>query len=374
MKDLFKLRNTSCLFVATFFLCAYGTYPNNSLAQGYSIRGHITDLKTGEPIPFVNVFFNNTTIGTTSNVRGDFYLYQLDSGRYNLIVSMVGYETVSMDIRLSGQPVLTFDLKLKESVTTLSEVQLIGKEDREWNRNLRRFKREFLGGQEEYANSELQNPYVLEFYRGPDSKGFTATANEPLEIINQDLGYKILFFLEKFEQTSGSLVFYGMTRFEELEGGNPVMQEQYAGKRLNTYRGSLRHFFKTLVDSTFREEGFLAYRITGNQAYHKGDTFYDKVGKEYKEIIVGDILYNSRFPYEKILRFQDQIMVIYIHKAWADSPFIDLPYQVTWIRLTGRDLRLHTSGYVYNPIGYEVTGYRSQDRVLQMLPFEYQTE
>lgn len=42
------------LVVLTF----HGNY--NAIAQSYYIEGHISDQKTNVPIPFVNVFFNNT--------------------------------------------------------------------------------------------------------------------------------------------------------------------------------------------------------------------------------------------------------------------------------------------------------------------------
>jgi hypothetical protein len=67
--------------IAGILFVAYAYYGNNQVfAQTYYIEGHVSDRATNEPIPFVNVFFNNTTTGTTTDVNGDYILGNLDSG------------------------------------------------------------------------------------------------------------------------------------------------------------------------------------------------------------------------------------------------------------------------------------------------------
>ena len=346
----------------------------NALAQNQSVSGHISDIKTGEPIPFVNVFFNNTTIGTTSDTEGNYRIAHLDSGLYTLVISMVGYETISRQIRFTGGKNQTLNFQLKESVTTLSEVEFIGKEDKQWLRNLRKFKRAFLGNKSGYIKHEFANPYVLEFYKDKKSNIFQAVANAPLEIVNHDLGYIVNFFLQHFEQKSESLIFFGQTHFEELNSDDPAMNNTWENNRLETYEGSMTHFFKALIDNNLDEEGIMAYHMSGIYPYQNTDTFFDKIGKEYQEVDPPEIITNSKYVDEKIIRFNDEILIIYTLKEWDDSPYTDISSQVSWIRLTGNSLRVHKSGFVYNPVGYELFGYRSEDRVLQMLPFEYQPD
>ena len=36
------------------------------------VRGKVFDGKTGEPLPFVNVFFTNSSVGTTTDLDGSF--------------------------------------------------------------------------------------------------------------------------------------------------------------------------------------------------------------------------------------------------------------------------------------------------------------
>lgn len=40
----------------------------------YRVKGKVTDAKTGEVLPLVNVFFTGTTIGMTTDFDGEYYL------------------------------------------------------------------------------------------------------------------------------------------------------------------------------------------------------------------------------------------------------------------------------------------------------------
>ena len=54
------------------------------------IRGVVKDSISGEPIPFVNIWVENETIGTTSEADGTFFL---QASKYkNIVISVLGYE------------------------------------------------------------------------------------------------------------------------------------------------------------------------------------------------------------------------------------------------------------------------------------------
>ena len=53
-------------------------------SQGGSIRGHIIDAQTNESLPYANIFIDNTTIGTATDVNGDFIIKEvpkIDDGK-----------------------------------------------------------------------------------------------------------------------------------------------------------------------------------------------------------------------------------------------------------------------------------------------------
>ncbi len=61
------------------------------LAQLTKIMGTVTDSATAEPLPFVNIVFEGTTIGATSDFNGEFSIETTTPGD-TLLASFVGYE------------------------------------------------------------------------------------------------------------------------------------------------------------------------------------------------------------------------------------------------------------------------------------------
>ncbi|MCK5078772.1 MAG: carboxypeptidase-like regulatory domain-containing protein, partial [Bacteroidales bacterium] len=59
-------------------------------AQVTKIMGTVTNAVTGEPIPFVNIFFEGTTIGATSDFEGEYAIETFSPGD-SLTASYVGY-------------------------------------------------------------------------------------------------------------------------------------------------------------------------------------------------------------------------------------------------------------------------------------------
>ena len=59
-------------------------------AQSTRVKGKVTDAKTGEVLPLVNVFFTGTTIGMTTDFDGEYYLETREEVT-ELQASFVGY-------------------------------------------------------------------------------------------------------------------------------------------------------------------------------------------------------------------------------------------------------------------------------------------
>lgn len=62
-----------------------------SFSLSAQIRGVVKDSISGEPIPFVNIWVENETIGTTSEKNGGFSLDLKEEK--GLVFSALGYET-----------------------------------------------------------------------------------------------------------------------------------------------------------------------------------------------------------------------------------------------------------------------------------------
>jgi len=90
-----------------------------ALGQTTRITGKVTDAKTGETLPFVNIAFIDSRIGTTTDMDGNFVLdsyYATDSLR----ISSVGYVPRTFSIKKDRPQVI--DVTLQPSSFELAEV------------------------------------------------------------------------------------------------------------------------------------------------------------------------------------------------------------------------------------------------------------
>jgi hypothetical protein len=101
-------------------------------AQTTTVRGAITDAKTGEGIPFVNVFFEGTNDGKTTDFNGQYFIETNDVVS-KLRFSILGYKTEIRDIKYGESQILS--LKLSPEVKQLKEVTIKGEKKRYRNKN-----------------------------------------------------------------------------------------------------------------------------------------------------------------------------------------------------------------------------------------------
>ena len=87
-------------------------------AQTTKVRGQVRDAGTGEPLPFVAVFFDGTSIGVSSGEDGRFYLETSDPSATVLNAQLLGYEPFSKSI--SRGSFTSLDILLKEDPTSIT--------------------------------------------------------------------------------------------------------------------------------------------------------------------------------------------------------------------------------------------------------------
>jgi hypothetical protein len=89
-------------------------------AQQFTIKGKIVDADSKSPLSFTNIRVAETSLGTSSNVNGEFEL-KLKQGTYKLITSFIGYysDTVNVEVDKNLNEV---NFLLRQSEIILSEV------------------------------------------------------------------------------------------------------------------------------------------------------------------------------------------------------------------------------------------------------------
>ena len=101
-----------------------------SFHQGWSqvttVSGKIIDAETGDPIPFCNIVFKGTTIGTSTDFEG-FYNIRTQNATDSLLVSYVGYLPKSKPVKIGQNQVINF--QLQSEVIGLEEVVVVAGEN-----------------------------------------------------------------------------------------------------------------------------------------------------------------------------------------------------------------------------------------------------
>ena len=95
--------------------------------QKYTIKGKVTDLRTGESLPGVSIRINNTVVGGATNPDGDYQISaSLQAGKYTLVFSYVGYTQLSRQVVLGSEPLVTLNVDIQADLVRLNEVVVTG--------------------------------------------------------------------------------------------------------------------------------------------------------------------------------------------------------------------------------------------------------
>ena len=106
----------TALFVFTGFV-AFAQEDN-------SIKGFVYEESTGEPMMFTNVYLKGTTFGGSTNENGYFNINRIPDGRYTLLITSVGYDTIRETFNLSKGQSINRKYYMKETSQKLETVTI----------------------------------------------------------------------------------------------------------------------------------------------------------------------------------------------------------------------------------------------------------
>jgi hypothetical protein len=265
-------------------------------------------------------------------------------------------------------------LELNPSRKVLNEIELRGVEDRKWKRQYRIFERELLGEGPNSARCEIMNPWVVNFETKKFEDFFSAHADQPLIIQNRILGYQITFLLKQFEMKQDQLIYIGFPSFESLKVDDRDYVENFLRNREDTFKGSTRHFLYALIQDQLQEEGFKIYRAAREFDTDWPNRLDEAVNAGYlRPMEASEIIKNSDLTGNFKIYTQEILEIHYTKRFWGQSPYQDASYEISRIKIND-PLIVARHGYVFNPYSFVVYGYLSQERVANMLPYEYGSE
>jgi hypothetical protein len=306
------------------------------------IDGQIVDKETGEPLIGVNVFISKTSIGGTTDKDGLYEIKNISNGRYELVISMIGYTMEKKELNLFANAQLDMDFWLTTDPIKMKEILVTKKSNKQWKKDYKVFKNAFLGNSKNAKSCKIINEYVLSFNRGENI--FSASAQRPLIIENKRLGYVVTYYLDEFTTnntflrsddesffnfffiSSTQFVRYtGESFFTEMEPKSEQQKRQWIKNRQIAYNGSLRHFLATLgkrFDRRYKMKGdSLRQRndwllISGSKKdplTKEGFEVYPKEeyrkGYDYRELLNERLVWSTKNDNELLLSFKDKMMV-----------------------------------------------------------------
>ena len=94
-----------------------------------SIYGVITDIKSGDKMPGVNVIVKGTYYGASSDMEGEYRIDNISPGSYDIEVSMIGYKVIlKTGVEIKKDQAVTIDFNIEETVLSFGEdVVVLGK-------------------------------------------------------------------------------------------------------------------------------------------------------------------------------------------------------------------------------------------------------
>jgi hypothetical protein len=255
------------------------------------ISGYVIDEKTNKPVEFANAYFNGTIYGTFTDTTGYFHLENFEIPSL-LIISRIGYETLTFSINKIHDSILYIKLLPKEVI--VEEVNIAEKNMREKNLNF--FKDLYLGSDVwgKYATIENEEDiyfskqfdtvlmkvekdqrYYLSTYRkdlqwNEDSTFvtyqreicFKATCSSPLKIDLPLLGYTLYTDLVYFNWdydpgiNADKCLSLGFYYFQPVKFESKRDSIRICKNRLKAYYNSSQHFLQSLYQNHLLENGY----------------------------------------------------------------------------------------------------------------------
>jgi len=127
-QHIFELNKKQNCMIKIYFLIIYMIFPLYLFAventSTITLTGNITDKKTGDPLPGVNVYLPDLKTGTISDAEGNYVIRNLPAVKVLIQLSYVSYRTHTAIIDLSVESVVNFTMEY--TATEINNVVITG--------------------------------------------------------------------------------------------------------------------------------------------------------------------------------------------------------------------------------------------------------
>lgn len=334
--------------------------------QSFTLTGIVIDEVTRGPIPSATVFINNSTMKSVTDAGGSYFLDQVPLGNYDLVVHYSGFYIYSMELNVANNHTLD-TIVLQSMRTGFDNTVLSAARTASWENHYKEFNKAFIGNDEFSSQVEILNPFVLSFSK--ESGILRAYARESLEISNMYLGYKVSYYLKRFELSRDTVLIDGYRRYDEItaKGGSAALV--WTQNRRKEFSGSSQHFLKALIEGKMSAEEFSVYRYQAGVTKAKGRIFYDRIGIDLFPLDSVKIQPIAGEEGRWAIEFQERVEVHHKGTAVKDAEYRDIPYAVS--RIDPCRVNVNSNGTHFGEAEFPVTGNMDRRGIVRALPFDF---
>ncbi|MCC8411209.1 carboxypeptidase-like regulatory domain-containing protein [Mucilaginibacter sp. UR6-1] len=349
--------------------------PLSSIGQ-YKITGRVLNAVDNKPIDKASVLLNNTTIGTASIANGGFSLVNVKGGKYEIVISAVGYEAYMGNVFIDGADIDLKDIKLISKSIVLNEVNV--RPDAEWFAKFDAFKREFIGSSKLASKCKILNPEILDLEYSDNKLVLKASTDDFLIIENEQLGYRIKYLLKEFVRDNRNrMLFYaGSTLFQEMKG-TASQKKKWRKNRLKVYEGSQVHFLRSAIGNRLADEHFEVLRLVRDTT--KGKGIFNRVQYLVKQpLAVTDYIKHTDQRTLFALQFKDCLYVMYKRRRnseenkWAMNLKEAPKHEASIIDIREEYAVFDLNGVITDPHSVINEGTWATQRIAELLPVNYE--
>jgi len=105
----------------------FSLFSQHVFCQKNEVRGFVYDKTTGEPIVFTNVYFEGTTIGSSTDINGFYSISRIKPGTYKLVCSYLSYNTFTTEVVIDAISIINKNIYLEPSAIKMSEIEITDK-------------------------------------------------------------------------------------------------------------------------------------------------------------------------------------------------------------------------------------------------------
>jgi hypothetical protein len=237
------------------FLLLFFFVPASLYAQ-VNITGKVVGTENKKPIPDASVFLSNSKVGDKTQKDGSFTLRNIKNGRYDLVVSCIGYMPYKKVVNINDENISLPVIKLTERISELNEVKIRYESKSDRDKYICMFTKAFLGNTYNAMQCRIVNPDILDFDYNKKRQQLSASTSDFLIIDNKALGYRIKYLVYSFmTDETGVTSYVGASSFEPMKG-NGLQEKIWQNRRAKTYFGSTMHFLRSCIANAVNENKF----------------------------------------------------------------------------------------------------------------------